>query len=162
MQLDSKAFGAKEFIYVLCIVLLLCVGVLLIHNIYINGRVKHMSRCKRDRDIGRRGGKFSVTATSAGNTPLFKTEYDLYARQSSLSCACPEGTVGNTFRNIPLYSLSTSTPTMVSEKNCACDREYAASSGQIYYNGWPGLVRYMNSDGKDTSFFDAAMAEASQ
>jgi hypothetical protein len=141
-----------EFIVFLIIVLLFFLVIALFHHSSIQKLVRKTSRCLADKSKYRVAGKYTVTATTAKNEPLYTVGYDFNAKTTSVECACKEGETVNTFRNIDTYNLRTRQPEMISQKACSCDSFLLEPGQKVYYNGYPGLVRYMNSG--DTTFFD--------
>jgi hypothetical protein len=143
-----------EFLTFAAIILLLFIMFSLFHNNSVQVAVRKNSRCLRAKDIGRTKGQYIATAMNKQNQNLYRVGYDLSSTQTTLECACPQGKVANTFRNIPLYNLSTQTATNVKEKLCSCDQLYHREGESVYYSGYPGIVSFMNSG--DLSFFRAA------
>lgn len=144
-----------EFVTFAVIIVLLFLLFALFHNNSIQSEVRKKSRCLRAKETGRKGGQYMVTATNKDNQELYRIGYDLSSRQFNVQCACPEGKVTNTFRRIPVYNLNTMTSQTIPEKSCACDTSYYRTGDSVYYNGYPGLVSYMNSG--DTTFFKESL-----
>jgi hypothetical protein len=96
-------------------------------------------------------GAYTVTATDGENNPMYKISYDLAKKQNTVQCACTEGSVANSFRNINVYNLKTKNTEKIQEKYCNCNVDFSSTS--VYFTGHPGLVRFMNSG--DDSFFTA-------
>ena len=87
----------------------------------------------------------------------------------SVDCACKSGPVTNTYPNIDVYNLETRQTMRIPQKICNCDKQYYVPGyDSIYFSGYPGVTRFMNSASTigndsdvqtqaDTSFFDAAL-----
>ena len=144
-----------EFFTFFVMFILLLVMFALFHNNSIQKDVRKQSRCARAKEIGRTAGQYVVKAFNKNNQELYQVGYDLSTREVTVDCACPQGKVSNTFKNIPIYNLNTQTTQKINEKSCACDQSYYRPNDTIYYKGYPGLVSFMNS--QDTSFFKAAL-----
>lgn len=142
-------------IYLLLWTLIFVLAVLL-HYTSIQQAVRRDSRCLRAKQLGRAGGQYTVQASNKTNQPLYQVGYDLTAKEFTLNCACKEGKVVNTFRNIPVYNMKTQSSDTVKEKLCACDQLYFNSGDSVYYSGYPGLVSFMNSG--DQNFFNSALS----
>ena len=110
------------------------------------------SRCYKNKQRGSLGGKYIVSAVNANNEKLYDVAYDIPAKQFQVSCECEPGKVVNTFKDIYVYNLSTNSSEKINTKICQCKNDLK-SDGHTYYQGYPGIVRYMNSKGKDTTFF---------
>lgn len=143
-----------EFLTFSVIFLLLFLLATLFHNNSIQAAVRKNSRCLRAKEIGRTGGQYVVKAHNKNNQDLYQVGYDLTTKETTLQCACPEGKVANTFRDIPMYNLRTKTSQTVKEKLCGCDQSYYNAGESVYYSGYPGVVSFMNSG--DTTFFKDA------
>ena len=102
------------------------------------------SRCYKDKHSIKSGIEY-VTATNAQNKPLYKVGYNLSGKQSTLECACNKGEIVNNFKNIPMYDLANNSVTKVDVKQCTCDSDLLSASPNIYFNGYPGIVKFMNT-----------------
>jgi hypothetical protein len=76
---------------------------------------------------------------------LYTVGYDLPGKQVSIECACKEGNVVNNFTNIPVFDLTNNAITVVPSKQCSCDSALLSASPNIYFNGYPGIVKFMNT-----------------
>lgn len=127
------------------------------------------SQCYLAKQSINSSGNFIATAQNENGKPLYTVNYNMPAKGFSVDCACDSGTVVNTFPNIDVYNLQTQQTMRLSEKICSCDKQYYLPGyNTIYYSGYPGVTRFMNtaalvgnaSDVKiqaDTSFFEAAL-----
>lgn len=102
------------------------------------------------------GGQFDVVATDGGKAPgegdMYKITYDVPAKTTSIECACRPGVVVNTFDKVPYYDMRTREK-RTAKATCTCATSLDQSSS--FYTGVPGLLRYMYSNGTDTTFFTA-------
>lgn len=103
------------------------------------------SRCYKDKHSIKAGGTQYVTATNSQNLPLYNVGYNLSGKQVNIECACKEGDIVNTFKNIPIYDLSNNSVSKSTTKQCNCDSDLLSASPNIYYNGYPGIVKFMNT-----------------
>ena len=108
-------------------------------------KLMNESRCYKDKHSLKAGGIQYATATNSQNLPLYTVGYNLSGKQTTLECACNKGDIVNTFKNIPTYNLLNNSVTKVSEKQCNCDTDLLSASPNIYYNGYPGIVKFMNT-----------------
>jgi len=133
-------------------------------------QVKTDSRCYRDMQSATSTGTYTATASNQRGEPLYAVSYNMGAKSFAVNCACPAGNVANTYPNIDVYNLNTQQAQRIDNKMCSCDKQYYSPSyDSIYFSGYPGVTRYMNSastiasesDVKtkaDTSFFQTALA----
>lgn len=142
-----------EIILYIAVITIVIILIRLFHYNSIERKVKLTSRCLREQTKGQRSGRFSVTAANQYNKPMYKVTYDMNAKSYSVDCACKQGNVINNFQNIPVYDLRDPSNPMktIGSKMCQCENELVSNS-RVYYNGYPGLIRFMNS--KDPSFFE--------
>lgn len=149
-----KSFGIenKEIMLFLITIGLLTLIVIMFQSQSVQYEVNKNSRCIRERNIGRRGGVFTVEAQNEYNDPLYSVSYDLGAKKYDLKCACPSGNIANTFTNIKVYDLRNNKASVISSKTCHCDRLVEPS--RTYYTGYSDIVRFMNNN--DKSFFETA------
>ena len=139
----------------------------LFHYNSVQVRVKKESRCLREKNSIKSNGIYVATAANKHNDPLYKVGYNMAAKSYSVECACKEGNVANTFPNINVYNLSTQTVQQIDQKLCSCEKQYLAPTDSVYFSGYPGVVRFMNSAASkngakalqtsDVSFFDTAL-----
>lgn len=153
MPISWAPHDITEIVLYIAIVVIIVILIRLFHYNSIQRKVVTTSRCLREKTQGKRNGIYSVTATNYRNDPLYKVHYDLNAKSYAVECACKEGQTVNNFRDIPVYDLrDPANPNKtIGNKVCQCDG-LLTSNPRTYYNGYPGVVRYMNN--KDTSFFD--------
>jgi hypothetical protein len=111
----------------------------------VENQVIQTSRCYADNHALKAGNQQYATATNARNAPLYTVSYNLAAKQSSLECACNSGTTVNTFTNIPIFDLTTNSVTIVPQKQCTCDTALLSASPNVYFTGYPGIVKFMNT-----------------
>lgn len=160
---------ARElFLYVVLLLVTYLFGALMYYN-SIQMRVRKESVCYRDKSSSKSNDSFYATATNQNKDPLYKVGYNFGTKTYSVECACPEGKVANTFPNIDVFNLSTQTVQTIDSKMCSCDKQlYNPTTDTVYFTGYPGLVRFMNtaslySSGEekqkksDTTFFDTAL-----
>lgn len=132
-------------------------------------RVKKESACYRDKTTTTQNGVFYATATNQHRDPMYKVGYNFGAKTFSVDCACAEGTVANTFPKVDVFNLSTQQVQTIDSQMCSCDKQlYNPTTDTVYFTGYPGVVRFMNtaslySSGSDkqklsdTTFFDTAL-----
>jgi hypothetical protein len=111
----------------------------------IENKVVQTSRCYKSNHALKDGTVQYVTATNARNSPLYTVSYNIPAKQTTIDCACKSGTTVNTFTNIPIYDFTANNVSILTEKQCQCDTPLLASSPNVYYTGYPDLVRFMNT-----------------
>lgn len=144
-----------EFLTFLVLLTLVFILFILFHYNYVQVTVREKSRCVRDKNAGRKGGIYSVYASNTNNDRLFNVAYDLTNKSFEIKCACKEGNIPNTFKDIRVYNLATDTQQKIPQKMCACDQALLSKEdNEIYYSGFPGLVSFMNTG--DTTFFEAS------
>ena len=123
----------------------------------VQREVRQTSRCIRERSEFARAGTFSVLAKNALNLPLYKVQYDLKNKRSSVECACKSGEVVNAFTNIPYYDFNSKKSATIPEKLCECESNLQANANSsVYYSGTPGVIRFMN-DQTDVKFFNRSV-----
>lgn len=122
------------------------------HYALINARVRRESRCLRDKLESAKGGVYDVTAVSDQDTSLYTLSYNKKTKSVEHKCACPPGDTINHFRNIKYYDQKVKKEGEIKDLMCSCDGSYDGVGDDIFYKGYPGLVRYMQ--GTDRSFFD--------
>lgn len=142
-----------SFVVFCVLVILIYILVLFFHHNSIQRQVKKYSRCYKNKMKKQVSGTYVVTATDGEKNPLYRVAYDIAKKQNTVECACPEGTVANTFRDIKVYNLKTKETDTIPEKYCHCNFAGDTPSASVYFTGHPGLVRFMNSG--DDSFFTA-------
>lgn len=143
-----------EVILYFAIVIVMIIIVRLFHYNSIESKVRKTSRCLREQTKGSRSGQYSVTASNAANENMYRVTYNMVDKSYNLDCACKEGETVNNFTNISVYDQrDPANPNKtITSKVCQCDKLLYSTGDRIYYNGYPGLIRYMNS--KDSSFFE--------
>lgn len=123
-----------------------------IHYHMIQTEVRKTSRCLRLKERHSAGGVYTVEAVNENADKLYNITYDLGAKSSTVDCTCPPGNVVNHFRGIPYYDMKSQRTRTVEDQMCGCDSIYDDTRDQIFFEGVPGLVRYMQNQ-DDTSFF---------
>ena len=159
----------EAILYFILVLLLYIFGSLMFYN-SIQMNVKATSRCYKDKKSTLANGTFVANAVNQNNDKLYTVGYNFGAKSYNVQCACPEGKVTNTFPNIDVFDLNTQTVQTMDSKVCACDKQYfnPLAGDTIYYNGYPGVVRFMNTASlynsqsdktkkADTTFFDTAL-----
>ena len=102
--------------------------------------------------------KIHLVAKDKYDEPMYKVKYDLKKRSASIKCACTEGDIINTFRNINYFDINYY-KTKSKDLNCSCSEKFnLVEKLNTYYYGTPGLIRYMENE-NDTSVFDPAYYE---
>jgi|APGre2960657404_1045060.scaffolds.fasta_scaffold01976_5 hypothetical protein len=125
--------------------------VYMIHYASIQSSVRNQSRCLRAKLMYTADGQYTVKAVDEGGKDLYKLDYDMTAKEVKHECACPKGDVINHFEKVKYQDLKTNTEREISDMMCGCDAAYDAVGQDIFYEGHPGLVRYMQNG--DASFF---------
>ena len=121
----------------------------LYNNNNIHASVKS-SRCALENQKYTSGATRSVMAVdTASKNNLFSETYNISTKLSNHRCECPAGSTVNSF-TIPLYDLTTNKVNTISQQ-CTCDQSY--HQDQMHYVGDAGLIRFMNTNGTDTSGF---------
>lgn len=132
-------------------------------------QVRKNSRCYRDKRAATSNGTYTATASNQKGDPLYSVSYNMGAKSFAVNCACPAGDVVNTYPEVDVYNLNTRQAERIDNKVCSCDKQYYSPSyDTLYFSGYPGITRYMNSAGvvgdktkieqeADTSFFDNAL-----
>lgn len=138
-----------EFFTFIFLILLFIILVSFFHYSGIQRHVKKNSRCLAERQRNSVSGIYTVTANNKDNKPLYKVSYDLTGKEYSVECACKEGKYTNQFNTINVYDMKRQSSDIIDKKFCQCDS--LLDTERIYYAGYPGLVRFMNTG--DTSFF---------
>jgi hypothetical protein len=121
------------------------------HYSSIQAEVRKKSRCLRIRQQYSAGGEYDVKAVNDQGAELYKLTYNTPKKQVKHECACPKGDTINHFSDIKYYDLKTSTDRKIDDLMCSCDKAYDTVGADIFYEGFPGLVRYMQN--ADSSFF---------
>jgi hypothetical protein len=134
------------------VMVLLILIVYFIHYHMIQMEVRKTSRCLRLKERHSAGGVYTVEAVNENSDKLYNVTYDLGAKSSTVDCACPPGNVVNHFRDIPYFDMKTQRTRKIEDQMCGCDSIYDDTRDQIFFEGVPGLVRYMQNQ-DDTSFF---------
>jgi len=154
--------------YVVVTLILYLVGALMYYN-DIQYNVKKYSQCYKDKNSVQSNGTFVADATNQRGDKLYTVKYNMGAKTFSVDCGCPEGVVSNTFPNIDVFNLTTQTVQTIDSKMCSCQNQlYNPTRDTIYYKGYPGIVRFMNTASlykdpiekqkkSDTTFFDFAL-----
>lgn len=124
----------------------------LIHYHMIQGEVRRTSRCLRLKDRHSAGGTYTLDALNENSDRLYNISYNLKAKTSTIDCACPAGDIVNHFKDIPYYDMKEQQTRYVDDKMCSCDSMYDDPRDQVFFEGAPGLVRYMHNI-DDVSFF---------
>ena len=117
----------------------------------VETKIIQTSRCYKDKQSIKAGGIQFASATNARNEPLYTIGYNLSGKQTSLECACNKGDIMNTFTNIPVYDLSNNSITKNTTKQCSCDSDLLTASPNVYYSGYPSIVKFMNSASSSTA-----------
>jgi len=100
------------------------------------------SRCyKNNHSI--KSGMQSVTASNSQNKPIYRIDYNLSSKQTGVECACNQGPAIHNL-TIPVYDMMNNSISIV-KKQCSCDTPLLSASPNIYFNGYPGLVKFMNT-----------------
>jgi hypothetical protein len=158
-----------EFVlYVVIVLVLYIFGSLMYYN-SIQMKVKNESACYRDKRLSTSDGSYYATATNQNNEALYKVGYNFGQKSYSVDCACTPGSVANTFPTVDVFNLNTQAVQTIESKMCSCDKQlYNPTSDSIYFSGYPGIVRFMNTASlyknttekqakSDTTFFDTAL-----
>lgn len=134
------------------IIVIFIVWVLLIHYSVINNIVNNSSRCLKERTKYKQGAVYQVAAYDKFNNPLYNVSYDLNNKAYTHSCACNPGNFTNEF-SVDVYDLLSNKAGNV-KKLCSCDQSFQTTSPTFntYFNGFPGLIDFMNNP-KNTTFF---------
>lgn len=140
----------REVLMFLITMGLLCLMILMLQSSHVQSVVNSKSRCYRERQISKKGGTYFVEAKNENMEPMYKIGYDFNTKTRTVSCTCTPGTTVNQFKDIKVYDLKTKTINRVSQ-NCNCKNSITAVIPE--YSGYPDLVRFMNSNENDTSFF---------
>jgi hypothetical protein len=131
--------------------------------------INRKSQCYLSRKAVTSTGAFTATAQNEKGNSLYKISYDMPSKSYSVDCACPAGPVTNTYPNVDVYNLQTQKTMRLTNKICGCDKQYYSPGyNQIYFSGYPGVTRYMNTASlvtdaseiqakADTSFFQSAL-----
>ena len=130
----------------------------MIHYSIIQDEVRKKSRCLRVKEQYSAGGEYDVKAVDDQGTSLYKMTYNKGKKEVKHECACPKGETINHFEDVKYYDQKTATDRKIEDLMCSCDAAYDTVGADIFYEGHPGLVRYMqNSDG---SFFTSDLKTA--
>jgi hypothetical protein len=111
------------------------------YNLVENKIVKN-SRCYANNHSLASGIQYVIGANSQ-NKPIYKVGYNMTSKQTSVDCACNSGPVLHHL-SIPVYDMTNNAVSVVN-KQCSCDAPLLANSPNIYFNGYPGLVKFMNT-----------------
>lgn len=126
--------------------------IMLFHYSAISMYVRKHSRCLRERSKGNRSGNYVLYARNEKNEPLYNITYNPNAKTYAIDCACPKGSVSNTFKDIKVYNMTDpENPVKRVQNQCYCERVY--DNNKTYYTGYPDLIRFMYNG--DKSFFNA-------
>jgi len=120
------------------------------HYASIQARVKKESRCLRAKLESNKGGVYDITAINDQNTNLYTLTYNKKTKTVEHKCTCPPGDTVNHFKNIRYYDQKERRDSEIKDLMCSCDGAY--DTDDIFFKGYPGLVRYMQSS--DRSFFE--------
>lgn len=151
-QISWVPQSLSEIILYIAMVVIIMIIIRLFHYNAVERKVKTTSRCLREQTKGQRSGTYSVTASNASNQKMYQIAYNMTDKTYNVECACDEGDVVNNFTNIPVYDQRdpANPHKTIASKICQCKGSLTGS--RTYFNGYPGLIRYMNS--KDSSFFE--------
>jgi hypothetical protein len=111
----------------------------------VETKIIQESRCYKNKHAIKAGGVQYATATNAQNAPLYTVGYNLSGNQVSLECACKNGDIVNNFKNIPMYDFTNNSVTNTASKQCNCDTDLFSASPNVYFTGYPGIVKFMNT-----------------
>ena len=153
MQLSDWLPSLKELILFVVFIFILVIFILMLHYHLIQMQVQKESRCIREEEKYAAGTKYDITGMTKRNVNKYTVSYDVDARQTTASCACPNGKVINHFTDIPWYNLRTNSTSSIKDLTCYCDKSYDNTEDSTYYKGHPGLIRFYQNN-KDTSFFN--------
>jgi hypothetical protein len=143
----------KELLLFIVFMFILIIFILMLHYHIIQMGVQKESRCIREEEKYAAGTKYDITGMTKRNVNKYTVSYDMDARQTTASCACPDGKVVNHFTEVPWYNLRTNTASSIKDLMCYCDKSYDDPTESTYYKGHPGLIRFYQNN-KDTSFFN--------
>jgi hypothetical protein len=116
----------------------------------IQQQARAESRCYKARKAFRKNRIYTVNAMNGMDVPLYKLTYNVGGRDVTFDCACPSGKTANRFKDVPVYDMK-SNERRTLEKTCLCDKDYTSRNEPVYYQGYPGLIRFMSSG--DEQFF---------
>ena len=154
------------FLLVICAVYI--ISALWFYNT-VQLQINNNSQCYLAKQAVSNTGAYIANATNENGNKLYTVTYNMPAKSFSVDCACKSGTVTNTFPNIDVYNLQTQQTMRIPQQICPCDKQYyVPGHDQIYYSGYPGITRFMNTASTienaaevqtkaDTSFFQAAL-----
>jgi hypothetical protein len=147
----------QEMFVFLIIVVVMFIWAMLVHYSVINNKVKAESRCLKEARLYRRGAVYSVGAYDSTNAPLYSVSYDLNNKEYKHTCACTPGKFSNQF-SIDVYDQKKNKADKVT-KLCNCDKKYELDDPtfDIYYQGFPGLIDFMNNPKNTTLFNNSSM-----
>ena len=132
-------------------------------------KIQNESQCYLAKQSVSNTGAYVATAKNENGNSLYTVTYNMPAKSFSVDCACSPGTVTNTFPNIDVYNLQTQQTMRIPNQICPCDKQYYVPGyDKIYYSGYPGITRFMNTASTvekdediqtraDTSFFQSAL-----
>jgi hypothetical protein len=121
------------------------------HYAVIQRKVRKESRCLKARLNYTSGAAYQVKAVNAEGKDLYRVTYDMPSKSVKHECACPSGNTVNHFPKIKYYDLKSAKDQVIPELLCNCDADYETNTEGPYYEGYPGLVRYMQNG--DATFF---------
>lgn len=140
------------FLNILFIFLTLIISTLIYWDT-INKRVAKTSRCKKQNDLyDKLKGIFTLNVKDKSGDKLFNINYDFDKKIESIECACDNGNLSNTFKDIPIKILKTNENTYSKELFCKCDKLYEYKQDDTILEGNPGLIRYMKNRENDDFF----------
>ena len=155
-------------IFILLMTALYIITALLFYN-QVQLKINTTSQCYLARKAVTSNGTYSATAQNGKGEALYKVGYNMPSKSYSVNCACPAGSVTNTFPDVDVYNLQTQQTMRIPNQVCGCDKQYYTPGyDSIYYSGYPGVTRFMNTASlvskaedvqskADTSFFEAAL-----
>jgi hypothetical protein len=111
------------------------------YNLVENKIIKN-SRCYKNNHALQSGTQY-VVASNAQNKPLYRVSYNMASKQTSIDCACHSGPALHAL-TIPVYDLVNNSISVV-KKQCSCDQPLLSASPNIYFSGYPGIVKFMNT-----------------
>ena len=132
-------------------------------------QINNTSQCYLAKQAVSNTGAYIANATNDKGNPLYTVAYNMPAKSFTVECACKSGSITNTYPNIDVYNLQTQQTMRIPQQICPCDKQYYVPGyNQIYYSGYPGITRFMNTASTitnaadvqtkaDTSFFQAAL-----
>ena len=128
---------------------LIIIWMILLYYSDIQNDVINNSRCYKDKNKYKYGNNYKVVAYDPYNNPLYSVEYNLADKKYATYCECEKGDNVNKF-DVQTWSFNSKKPEKI-EKMCQCSRNYNMEETNVYYKGYPELVRYMK-DGNRAFF----------